>query len=171
MTTPQEDYLPVSVRQFDGNVVVICGSRFALLTPAEEGYHLEFTADSARYSYTTTAQQPEKPTWSLSATEEFREVGEGRYELYYDMVTSASAMCYDGERLAVASYGDEYGGTTLLLSVYTAEGLQYAEVSTASVTRQTGQGRYYWETLWPDQLQSVEDWKNWIKLPALHWAQ
>lgn len=171
VTTPYEDYLPVSVRQFDGNVVVILGSRFVLLTPAGEGYHLEFTAESAHYSYTTTAQQPEKPTWSISATEELRQVDEGRYEPYYDMVTAASAMCYDGQRLAVASYGDEYGGTTLLLSVYTADGLQYAEVSSASVTRQSGRGEYYWEALWPDELQSVEDWKNWIKLPSLRWAQ
>lgn len=171
VTTPHEDYPPVSVRQFDGNVVVLLGSRFVLLTPTGEGYQVEFIADSAGYSYTITAQQPEKPTWSLSAADDLRKVDEGRYEPYYDMVTFASAMCYDGERLAVASYSEDYGSPCLILSVYTAEGLQYAEVSTASVTRQSGRGEYNWEALWPDELQSVEDWKNWIKLPSLHWAQ
>lgn len=169
VTIPEVNDLPVSVRQFDGNVVVILGSRLALLTPAGEGYRLEFTADSARYSYSAVTDGQPETAWSISMTEELREVREGLYEPYYDMVTAASAMCYDGERLAVAAYSDYTATPCLLLSVYTAEGLQYAEVSSASVTRQTGQGRYYWETLWPDQLQSIEDWKNWGKLPNLTW--
>ena len=78
-------------------------------------------------------------------------------------------MAYNGSVLAVAGYG--YNDADMLLSIYGADGLAYAELVTASVTRQSGSSGFVWQPLWQDTVPDDVEGHFFSPQPFLKWME
>ena len=145
LTADYREYSTVSMRQGDGFLVLLMGSRVALLTPDGEGYKVEFLCDAPDYSYV-----------------EDKDGTQHRYFLYYDerdeveyyglwsaipTIDADYAMAYNGRYLAAAAYD---GNGELMVSVFGKDGLQYAAYVCNSITTQLGRGDYSFSPVWAD---------------------
>lgn len=145
LTADYREYSTVSMRQGDGFLVLLMGSRVALLTPDGEGYKGEFLCDAPDYSYV-----------------EDKDGTQHRYFLYYDerdeveyyglwsaipTIDADYAMAYNGRYLAAAAYD---GNGELLVSVFGKDGLQYAAYVCNGITTQLGRGDYSFSPVWAD---------------------
>lgn len=145
LTADYREYSTVSMRQGDGFLVLLMGSRVALLTPDREGYKGEFLCDAPDYSYV-----------------EDKDGTQHRYFLYYDerdeveyyglwsaipTIDADYAMAYNGRYLAAAAYD---GNGELMVSVFGKEGLQYAAYVCNGITTQLGRGDYSFSPVWAD---------------------
>lgn len=145
LTADYREYSTVSMRQGDGFLVLLMGSRVALLTPDGEGYKGEFLCDAPDYSYV-----------------EDKDGTQHRYFLYYDerdeveyyglwsaipTIDADYAMAYNGRYLAAAAYD---GNGELLVSVFGKDGLQYAAYVCNGITTQLGRGGYSFSPVWAD---------------------
>ena len=145
LTADYREYSTVSMRQGDGFLVLLMGSRVALLTPDGEGYKGEFLCDAPDYSYV-----------------EDKDGTQHRYFLYYDerdeveyyglwsaipTIDADYAMAYNGRYLAAAAYD---GNGELMVSVFGKEGLQYAAYVCNGITTQLGRGDYSFSPVWAD---------------------
>lgn len=145
LTADYREYSTVSMRQGDGFLVLLMGSRVALLTPDGEGYKGEFLCDAPDYSYV-----------------EDKDGTQHRYFLYYDerdeveyyglwsaipTIDADYAMAYNGRYLAAAAYD---GNGELMVSVFGKDGLQYAAYVCNGITTQLGRGDYSFSPVWAD---------------------
>lgn len=145
LTADYREYSTVSMRQGDGFLVLLMGSRVALLTPDGEGYKVEFLCDAPDYSYV-----------------EDKDGTQHRYFLYYDerdeveyyglwsaipTIDADYAMAYNGRYLAAAAYD---GNGELMVSVFGKDGLQYAAYVCNGITTQLGRGDYSFSPVWAD---------------------
>ncbi len=145
LTADYREYSTVSMRQGDGFLVLLMGSRVALLTPDGEGYKVEFLCDAPDYSYV-----------------EDKDGTQHRYFLYYDerdeveyyglwsaipTIDADYAMAYNGRYLAAAAYD---GNGELMVSVFGKDGLQYAAYVRSSLVTQLGHGNYSFSPVWAD---------------------
>lgn len=145
LTADYREYSTVSMRQGDGFLVLLMGSRVALLTPDREGYKGEFLCDAPDYSYV-----------------EDKDGTQHRYFLYYDerdeveyyglwsaipTIDADYAMAYNGRYLAAAAYD---GNGELMVSVFGKDGLQYAAYVCNGITTQLGRGDYSFSPVWAD---------------------
>lgn len=145
LTADYREYSTVSMRQGDGFLVLLMGSRVALLTPDGEGYKGEFLCDAPDYSYV-----------------EDKDGTQHRYFLYYDerdeveyyglwsaipTIDADYAMAYNGRYLAAAAYD---GNGELMVSVFGKDGLQYAAYVRSSLVTQLGRGDYSFSPVWAD---------------------
>lgn len=145
LTADYREYSTVSMRQGDGFLVLLMGSRVALLTPDGEGYKVEFLCDAPDYSYV-----------------EDKDGTQHRYFLYYDerdeveyyglwsaipTIDADYAMAYNGRYLAAAAYD---GNGELMVSVFGKDGLQYAAYVCNGITTQLGRGGYSFSPVWAD---------------------
>lgn len=145
LTVDYREYSTVSMRQGDGFLVLLMGSRVALLTPDREGYKGEFLCDAPDYSYV-----------------EDKDGTQHRYFLYYDerdeveyyglwsaipTIDADYAMAYNGRYLAAAAYD---GNGELMVSVFGKDGLQYAAYVCNGITTQLGRGDYSFSPVWAD---------------------
>lgn len=145
LTADYREYPTVSMRQGDGFLVLLMGSRVALLTPDGEGYKGEFLCDAPDYSYV-----------------EDKDGTQHRYFLYYDerdeveyyglwsaipTIDADYAMAYNGRYLAAAAYD---GNGELMVSVFGKDGLQYAAYVCNGITTQLGRGDYSFSPVWAD---------------------
>lgn len=145
LTADYREYSTVSMRQGDGFLVLLMGSRVALLTPDGEGYKGEFLCDAPDYSYV-----------------EDKDGTQHRFFLYYDerdeveyyglwsaipTIDADYAMAYNGRYLAAAAYD---GNGELMVSVFGKDGLQYAAYVCNGITTQLGRGDYSFSPVWAD---------------------
>lgn len=145
LTADYREYSTVSMRQGDGFLVLLMGSRVALLTPDGEGYKGEFLCDAPDYSYV-----------------EDKDGTQHRYFLCYDerdeveyyglwsaipTIDADYAMAYNGRYLAAAAYD---GNGELMVSVFGKDGLQYAAYVRSSLVTQLGRGDYSFSPVWAD---------------------
>ena len=145
LTADYREYSTVSMRQGDGFLVLLMGSRVALLTPDGEGYKVEFLCDAPDYSYV-----------------EDKDGTQHRFFLYYDerdeveyyglwsaipTIDADYAMAYNGRYLAAAAYD---GNGELMVSVFGKDGLQYAAYVCNGITTQLGRGDYSFSPVWAD---------------------
>ena len=161
----EEQFYPaVGMQQGDGFLVLVMGSRVALLTPdGEKGYKGEFVCDAPDYS-----------------SIEINNTVEGRYFLYHDerdeveaesydafspipTADAAYSMAYNGRYLAMASYVDD---RDLLVSVFGKDGLQYAACVRSSLVGQPGTGNCVFSASWEGvDMYDIND----IPRPRLAW--
>ena len=164
LTADYREYPTVGMRQGDGYLVLVIGSRVALLTPDGEGYKGKFLCDAPDYSEI-----------------EINNTVEGRYFLYhderdqiemesYDSISSIAtadvsyAMAYNGQYLAMAGY---VHNRDLLVSVFGKDGLQYAAYVCNSVTTQLGRGGYSFSPVWADAILNEDGMV--VPRPGLAW--
>ena len=151
LTADYREYSTVSMRQGDGFLVLLMGSRVALLTPDGEGYKVEFLCDAPDYSYV-----------------EDKDGTQHRYFLYYDerdeveyyglwsaipTIDADYAMAYNGRYLAAAAYD---GNGELMVSVFGKDGLQYAAYVRSSLVTQLGHGNYSFSPVWADTIMNKD---------------
>ena len=162
LTADYREYSTVSMRQGDGFLVLLMGSRVALLTPDGEGYKGEFVCDVPDYSYV-----------------EDKDGTQHRYFLYYDerdeveyyglwsaipTVDADYAMAYNGRYLAAAAYD---GNGELMVSVFGKDGLQYAAYVRSSLVTQLGHGNYSFSPVWADAILNEDGMV--VPRPGLAW--
>lgn len=164
-----QDDPEVSIHQGENFAAVVIGSQLVLLTPdGEAGYQIAFSCDTLSAALVTTDGNSRWRILDAAWPEEEAGYDEVRYDYIYETVDAGYAMAYDGQRLAVACYDEQQSGI-MLVSVYDADGLQYAEVVASSLTDQAGTGkRNYWSMLWQDDAQD-DDLRNFNIQPALAW--
>lgn len=162
LTADYREYSTVSMRQGDGFLVLLMGSRVALLTPDGEGYKVEFLCDAPDYSYV-----------------EDKDGTQHRYFLYYDerdeveyyglwsaipTIDADYAMAYNGRYLAAAAYD---GNGELMVSVFGKDGLQYAAYVRSSLVTQLGHGNYSFSPVWADAILNEDGMV--VPRPGLAW--
>ena len=162
LTADYREYSTVSMRQGDGFLVLLMGSRVALLTPDGEGYKVEFLCDAPDYSYV-----------------EDKDGTQHRYFLYYDerdeveyyglwsaipTIDADYAMAYNGRYLAAAAYD---GNGELMVSVFGKDGLQYAAYVCNGITTQLGRGDYSFSPVWADAVLNEDGMV--VPRPGLAW--
>lgn len=162
LTADYREYSTVSMRQGDGFLVLLMGSRVALLTPDGEGYKGEFLCDAPDYSYV-----------------EDKDGTQHRYFLYYDerdeveyyglwsaipTIDADYAMAYNGRYLAAAAYD---GNGELMVSVFGKDGLQYAAYVCNGITTQLGRGDYSFSPVWADAVLNEDGMV--VPRPGLVW--
>lgn len=162
LTADYREYSTVSMRQGDGFLVLLMGSRVALLTPDGEGYKGEFVCDVPDYSYV-----------------EDKDGTQHRYFLYYDerdeveyyglwsaipTIDADYAMAYNGRYLAAAAYD---GNGELMVSVFGKDGLQYAAYVRSSLVTQLGHGNYSFSPVWADAILNEDGMV--VPRPGLAW--
>lgn len=162
LTADYREYSTVSMRQGDGFLVLLMGSRVALLTPDGEGYKGEFLCDAPDYSYV-----------------EDKDGTQHRYFLYYDerdeveyyglwsaipTIDADYAMAYNGRYLAAAAYD---GNGELMVSVFGKDGLQYAAYVRSSLVTQLGRGDYSFSPVWADAVLNEDGMV--VPRPGLVW--
>lgn len=162
LTADYREYFTVSMRQGDGFLVLLMGSRVALLTPDGEGYKVEFLCDAPDYSYV-----------------EDKDGTQHRYFLYYDerdeveyyglwsaipTIDADYAMAYNGRYLAAAAYD---GNGELMVSVFGKDGLQYAAYVRSSLVTQLGHGNYSFSPVWADAILNEDGMV--VPRPGLAW--
>lgn len=162
LTADYREYSTVSMRQGDGFLVLLMGSRVALLTPDGEGYKGEFLCDAPDYSYV-----------------EDKDGTQHRYFLYYDerdeveyyglwsaipTIDADYAMAYNGRYLAAATYD---GNGELMVSVFGKDGLQYAAYVRSSLVTQLGRGDYSFSPVWADAVLNEDGMV--VPRPGLVW--
>ena len=162
LTADYREYSTVSMRQGDGFLVLLMGSRVALLTPDREGYKGEFLCDAPDYSYV-----------------EDKDGTQHRYFLYYDerdeveyyglwsaipTIDADYAMAYNGRYLAAAAYD---GNGELMVSVFGKDGLQYAAYVCNGITTQLGRGDYSFSPVWADAVLNEDGMV--VPRPGLAW--
>ena len=162
LTADYREYPTVSMRQGDGFLVLLMGSRVALLTPDGEGYKVEFLCDAPDYSYV-----------------EDKDGTQHRYFLYYDerdeveyyglwsaipTIDADYAMAYNGRYLAAAAYD---GNGELMVSVFGKDGLQYAAYVRSSLVTQLGHGNYSFSPVWADAILNEDGMV--VPRPGLAW--
>lgn len=162
LTADYREYSTVSMRQGDGFLVLLMGSRVALLTLDGEGYRVEFVCDAPDYSYV-----------------EDKDGTQHRYFLYYDerdeveyyglwsaipTIDADYAMAYNGRYLAAAAYD---GNGELMVSVFGKDGLQYAAYVCNGITIQLGRGDYSFSPVWADAVLNEDGMV--VPRPGLAW--
>ena len=162
-TCEYREYSTVSMRQGDGFLVLLMGSRVALLTPDGEGYKGEFVCDAPDYSYVENEDGTQSGRYFLYHDER----DEVEYYALWSAIPTADAtyaMAYNGRYLAMAAYAED---RDLLVSVFGKDGLQYAAYVRSSITTQLGDGAYSFSPVWKDV--SISDANNDAPRPGLIW--
>ena len=162
-TCEYREYSTVSMRQGDGFLVLLMGSRVALLTPDGEGYKGEFVCDAPDYSYVENKDGTQSGRYFLDHDER----DEVEYYALWSAIPTADAtyaMAYNGRYLAMAAYAED---RDLLVSVFGKDGLQYAAYVRSSITTQLGDGAYSFSPVWKDV--SISDANNDAPRPGLIW--
>lgn len=162
-TCEYREYSTVSMRQGDGFLVLLMGSRVALLTPDGEGYKGEFVCDAPDYSYVENEDGTQSGRYFLYHDER----DEVKYYALWSAIPTADAtyaMAYNGRYLAMAAYAED---RDLLVSVFGKDGLQYAAYVRSSITTQLGDGAYSFSPVWKDV--SISDANNDAPRPGLIW--
>ena len=163
LTADYREYSTVSMRQGDGFLVLLMGSRVALLTPDGEGYKGEFVCDAPDYSYVENEDGTQSGRYFLYHDER----DEVEYYALWSAIPTADAtyaMAYNGRYLAMAAYAED---RDLLVSVFGKDGLQYAAYVRSSITTQLGDGAYSFSPVWKDV--SISDANNDAPRPGLIW--
>ena len=162
-TCDYREYSTVSMRQGDGFLVLLMGSRVALLTPDGEGYKGEFVCDAPDYSYVENKDGTQSGRYFLYHDER----DEVEYYALWSAIPTADAtyaMAYNGRYLTMAAYAED---RDLLVSVFGKDGLQYAAYVRSSITTQLGDGAYSFSPVWKDV--SISDANNDAPRPGLIW--
>lgn len=157
------DYLGITMQQGENFAAVMWGNRLALLAPSAEGYDLRFVCDTASYGFALRKDdpvdehwtQPEEADWSFDSGDPVDPSSPTYRDYRVSTVGENYAMAYDSMRLAVATYY----GCDLMLSIYGADGLEYAALVRNSALDQLGTGstdpicqdvpRFYQEYYYP----------------------
>lgn len=163
LTADYREYSTVSMRQGDGFLVLLMGSRVALLTPDGEGYKGEFVCDAPDYSYVENEDGTQSGRYFLYHDER----DEVEYYALWSAIPTADAtyaMAYNGRYLAMAAYAED---RDLLVSVFGKDGLQYAAYVCNSITTQLGRGDYSFSPVWADAVLNEDGMV--VPRPGLAW--
>ncbi len=163
LTADYREYSTVSMRQGDGFLVLLMGSRVALLTPDGEGYKGEFVCDAPDYSYVENEDGTQSGRYFLYHDER----DEVEYYALWSAIPTADAtyaMAYNGRYLAMAAYVHDQD---LLVSVFGKDGLQYAAYVCNSITTQLGRGDYSFSPVWADAVLNEDGMV--VPRPGLAW--
>lgn len=148
LTADYREYSTVSMRQGDGFLVLLMGSRVALLTPDGEGYKGEFVCDVPVCDYIDTGDPAQNGYYFLNH-DDWDKIQAESYETISSIVTADDdySMAYNGRYLAMAAYVHDQD---LLVSVFGKDGLQYAAYVCNGITTQLGRGDYSFSPVWAD---------------------
>ena len=166
LQTEYSDYCDVTMQQNASFTAVILGDRLVLLTASDEGFQIAFSCDIMQYGEVQNETNREGVLCFYYSDDEAEN---GDYYRVMPTVQEAYTMAYNGSMLAVAGYG--YNDADMLLSIYGADGLAYAELVTASVTRQSGSGGFVWQPLWQDTVPDDVEGHFFSPQPLLKWME
>lgn len=165
LTADYREYSTVSMRQGDGFLVLLMGSRVALLTPDGEGYKGEFVCDVPVCDYIDTGDPAQNGYYFLNH-DDWDKVQAESYETISSIVTADDdySMAYNGRYLAMAAYVHDQD---LLVSVFGKDGLQYAAYVCNGITTQLGRGDYSFSPVWADAVLNEDGMV--VPRPGLAW--
>ena len=166
LQTEYSDYCDVTMQQNASFTAVILGHRLVLLTASDEEFQIAFSCDIMQYGEVQNETNREGVLCFYYSDDEAEN---GDYYRVMSTVQEAYTMAYNGSVLAVAGYG--YNDADMLLSIYGADGLAYAELVTASVTRQSGSGGFVWQPLWQDTVPDDVEGHFFSPQPFLKWME
>lgn len=164
-TCEYREYSTVSMRQGDGFLVLLMGSRVALLTPDGEVYKGEFVCDVPVCDYIDTGDPAQNGYYFLNH-DDWDKIQAESYETISSIVTADDdySMAYNGRYLAMAAYVHDQD---LLVSVFGKDGLQYAAYVCNSITTQLGRGDYSFSPVWADAVLNEDGMV--VPRPGLIW--